>query len=115
MNWLGGGGGEPDVNQHRPVHPPFTCREPARGDELDVRAYFKDRPHVHKEMFETVRVGLTLTNHISKIASKANSTLGFLRRNLKGCPSKLEEIAYFSMVQSLLEYSCPVMGSIQAR
>ena len=28
-------------------------------------------------------------DHISKIASKANSTLGFLRRNLKGCPSKL--------------------------
>ena len=47
-------------------------------------------------------------DHISKIASKANSTLGFLRRNLKGCPSKLKEIAYFSMVRSLLEYSCPV-------
>ena len=47
-------------------------------------------------------------DHISKIASKANSTLGFLRRNLKGCLSKLKEIAYFSMVRSLLEYSCPV-------
>ena len=47
-------------------------------------------------------------DHISKIASKANSTLDFFRRNLKGCPSKLKEIAYFSMVQSLLEYSCPV-------
>ena len=47
-------------------------------------------------------------DHISKIASKANSTLGFLKRNLKGCPSKLKEIAYFSMVRSLLEYSCPV-------
>ena len=40
-------------------------------------------------------------DHISKIASKANSTLGFLRRNLKGCPSKLKDIAYFSMVWSL--------------
>ena len=45
---------------------------------------------------------------ISKIASKANSTLDLLRGNLKGCPSKLKEIAYFSMVRSLLEYSCPV-------
>ena len=45
---------------------------------------------------------------ISKIASKANSTLGFLRKNLKGYPSKLKEIAYFLMVRSLLEYSCPV-------
>ena len=44
---------------------------------------------------------------ISKIPSKANSTLGFLR-NLKGCPSKLKEIAYFKMVRSLLKYSCPV-------
>ena len=47
-------------------------------------------------------------DHISKIASRANSTLGFMRRNLKGCPSKLKEIAYISMVRSLLEYSCPV-------
>ena len=47
-------------------------------------------------------------NHISKIARKANSTMGFLRRNLKECPPKLKEIAYFSMVRSLLEYSCPV-------
>ena len=28
-------------------------------------------------------------DHISKIASKANSTLGFLNSNLKGCPTKL--------------------------
>ena len=27
--------------------------------------------------------------HIKKITSKANSTLGFLRRNLKACPPKL--------------------------
>ena len=47
-------------------------------------------------------------DHISKIESKANSTLGFLRRNLKRCPSKLKKIAYFSMVRSLLEYSFPV-------
>ena len=47
-------------------------------------------------------------DHISRIANKANSTLGFLRRNLKRSPSKLKEIAYFSMVRSLLEYSCPV-------
>ena len=42
--------------------------------------------------------------HINKITSKANSTLGFLRRNLKACPPKLREIAYFSLVRSSLEY-----------
>ena len=29
--------------------------------------------------------------HIKKITSKANSTLGFLRRNLKACPPKMSD------------------------
>ena len=46
--------------------------------------------------------------HINRIISKANSTLGFLRRNLKACPPKLRETAYFSLVRSSLEYSSAV-------
>ena len=34
-------------------------------------------------------------DHISKIASKAISTLGFLRRNLKRCPSKKKRLHIF--------------------
>ena len=30
---------------------------------------------------------------------KANSTLGFLRRNLRRCPAKLKESAYISLVR----------------
>ena len=64
-----------------------------------------------ERVLSTPYLGVSISenlDHISKIASKANSTLGFLKRNLKGCPSKLKEIAYFSMVWSLLEYSCTV-------
>ena len=56
----------------------------------------------------SISANLEWGDHISKIASKANSTLGFLRKNLKGCSSKLKKIAYFAKVWSLLEYSCPV-------
>ena len=45
---------------------------------------------------------------INKITSKANSALGFLRRNLKACPPKLRETAYFTLVRSSLEYSSAV-------
>ena len=45
---------------------------------------------------------------INKITSKANSNLGFLRRNLRACPPKLRETAYFSLVRSSLEYSSAV-------
>ena len=47
---------------------------------------------------------LKWTDHITKITKKANSTLGFLRRNLKYCPTKCKRAAYLSMVRSVLEY-----------
>ena len=56
----------------------------------------------------TVSDDLEWTKHIDVITSKANFKLSFLRRNLKGCPEKLRETAYFSLVRSFLEYSATV-------
>ncbi len=36
---------------------------------------------------------------ISSVAARANQTLAFLCRNLKGCPAALQELAYFSLVR----------------
>ena len=44
-------------------------------------------------------------SHITEIANKANQRLGFLRRNLGGCPYRLREVGYISLVRSCLEYS----------
>ena len=40
---------------------------------------------------------LEWTKHINAITTKANSKVSFLRRNLKGCPEKLRETAYFAL------------------
>ena len=48
------------------------------------------------------------SSHINKICDKANSSLGFIRRNLKHCHVKFRETAYISLVRSVLEYSCSV-------
>ena len=37
--------------------------------------------------------------HISEISSKANKTLGFLRRNLAFAPKSTKEVAYKTLVQ----------------
>ena len=50
----------------------------------------------------TVGDDLEWTKHINAITTKANSKLSFLRRNLKGCPEKLRETAYFALVRSFL-------------
>ena len=73
-----------------------------------------------KKVSSTPYLGVSISenlewgDHISKIASKANSTLRFLSINLKTCPSKLKEIAYFQWFGHFWNtLSC--MGSIQAR
>ena len=39
------------------------------------------------------------------VTARASQTLGFLRRNLKGYPAALKELAYFSLVRSKLDYA----------
>ena len=39
------------------------------------------------------------------MSSQANFSFGFIRRNLRSCPEKLTEVAYISMVRSVMEYS----------
>ena len=63
------------------------------------------------ENVETIKyLGVTITNdlkwniHVSNICTKANRTLGFLRRNLAACPLDVKESAYKGLVRPILEY-----------
>ena len=56
---------------------------------------------------------LKWSHHINTITKKANSTLGFLRRNLRSCPEECRKAAYISLVRSLLEYSAVVYDPYQ--
>ncbi len=42
--------------------------------------------------------------HIRKLETLANQKLGFIKRNLRGCPDDLRRLAYISLVQSGLEH-----------
>ena len=59
-------------------------------------------------------LGVTITNdlkwntHISNICTKANRTLGFLRRTLFSCPQNVKEAAYKGMMRPILEYGSSV-------
>ena len=51
---------------------------------------------------------LQWSDHINKIVKKANSTMGFLKRNLRRCPQKCRLNAYISLVRSTLEYGAVI-------
>ena len=49
-----------------------------------------------------------MEKHIDRISKKANSILGFLRRNLRSCKEDTKANDYFTMVRSNLEYCSSV-------
>ena len=61
-------------------------------------------PYLGVTLFED----LQWTTHIQNITTKANSTLGFLRRNLKNCPEECRKLAYISLMHSTLEYGSSI-------
>ena len=69
---------------------------------------------VLKEVKKAKYLGLTITDnlswstHTAIVAGKANAKIGFLWRNLRRCPRKLKEQAYFALVGSFVEYSAAV-------
>ena len=63
------------------------------------------------ENVESIKyLGVTITNdlkwntHLSNVCTKANRTLGFLRRNLHSCPQEVKEAAYKGLVRPVQEY-----------
>ena len=63
------------------------------------------------ENVESIKyLGVTITNdlrwntHVSNVCTKANRTLGFLRRNLYSCPQEVKEAAYKGLVRPALDY-----------
>ena len=68
------------------------------------------------ENVESIKyLGVTITNdlkwntHISNVCTKANRTVGFLRRNLYSCPPDVKEASYKGLVRSVLEYESSVL------
>ena len=53
-------------------------------------------------------LSLCIYQHINKITTKANKTLGFLRRNLKIRSKAIKETAYKALVRPVLEYAAAI-------
>jgi len=74
--------------------------------------------NINKEILKRVQenpyLGITLSEdlewktYITNITKRANSTLGFLRRNLSHCPLECRKNAFLALVRSKLEYASVV-------
>ena len=67
------------------------------------------------ENVESIKyLGVTITSdlrwntHVSNVCTKANRTLGFLRRNLYSCPQEVKEAACKGLVRPVLDYGSSI-------
>jgi hypothetical protein len=61
----------------------------------------------------TIAEDLKWNSHINNITKKANTTLCFLRRNLRSCPPSSRRSAYVSLIRPALEYGTVVWNPYQ--
>ena len=75
-------------------------------------AFLQFRHEILQEVSDAKYLGIQIDNkldwnkHISTVAARSQSKLAFLNRNPKGCPKKLRDTAYISLIRPALEYSC---------
>jgi ribonuclease P/MRP protein subunit RPP40 len=79
-----------------------------------LEKFYKINGQVLKEVDKTKYLGIMISNDLSwtpqvqYVTGKANKVLGVIRRNFKECPQELREIAYFSMVRSILDHASAI-------
>ena len=61
----------------------------------------KHHPYLGVELSDNLKYN----THIDNITGKASQTLGFIKRNLKSCPTTVKDRAYQTLVRPKLEYS----------
>ena len=87
---------------------PYQCQT------TPIKTSYKLHGHTLISVDEAKYLGITFTEdlrwnkHITNICSKANRTLGFLKRNLNISAKSVKENAYRSLVRPLVEYASPV-------
>ena len=74
---------------------------------LDTKLFnYSMTGQVLEEVMDAKYLGVTLSNnlewskHIETMTNTAHSKILVLHRNLKGCPEKLKQTAYFSLICS---------------
>ena len=87
---------------------PITRKKKPQYNKYTLNGHTLKITDSAKYLGVNINADLTWNKHIDTITTKANKSLGFLRRNLKVSSPKIKAQAYISLVRPTLEYSSPV-------
>ena len=67
-----------------------------------------EREKTSKYLGVTISQDLRWNSHIDNVTTKANKSLGFIRRNMRGCKPLVKDVAYKAIVRPTLEYAATI-------
>ena len=82
---------------------------------------YKLKGHILENTPTAKYLGVHLTSdlnwnfHIDKITKKANSVLGFVKRNMNNCSKETKSLAYKALIRPHVEYCCAVWSPFSAK
>ncbi|KAK3096436.1 hypothetical protein FSP39_000095 [Pinctada imbricata] len=85
-----------------------TNRRKPRITKYQLHGHTLEREESSKYLGITISQDLKWNIHVNNVTSKANRSLGFIRRNLRGCRPSVKEAAYNAIVRPTLEYAASV-------
>ena len=53
-------------------------------------------------------LGVIMKRHVNMVTCKANSTRGFLQRNLAKCPTHVKRLSYTTFIRPILDHGCTI-------
>ena len=83
------------------------CRKTAAGSYF-LHSHPLQNVTSTKYLWVKISSDLRWDSHIAEATSRANRTLGFVKRNLSICSRRAKVAAYKTLVRSLLEYAGPL-------
>ncbi len=123
-NTIKGGHGDPqkdltalekwETDWQMQFHPQKCTVNSVTAKRTHISTDYKLHGHTLQTEKDSKYLGVTISsnlkwdNHIGNITNKANRTLGFLRRNMRGCNTMIRAKAYTTMVRPTLEYASTV-------
>ncbi len=87
---------------------PITRKKVPQYNKYTLNGHTLEITDTAKYLGVNINSNLSWNKHIDSITSKANKTLGFLRRNVKVSSPKIKAQAYMSLVRPTLEYASSV-------
>ena len=93
-------------------HMTFSRKRIPDTQSLTLHDTVIPRAYTVKYLGATLDPKVTWSTHVDNITAKANSTVGFIRRNVLTTSQSIKEVAYKQLVRPVLEYASTAWDSI---